>query len=238
MAERELVLDPKLQLDLTVDLYKKNMFGIKENPDDYITLKSGRKSPHYLDMRKGISSSHTRFAVASVLLDLAKSGAIKRGCDHPHEAYAHFAGAPEAMTSYMPKLAEIAGVSLLQPRVDITKATGNKTPVLGLYNQGDIIAAFDDVVTDGQTKIDTIQGLGRAGLDVVDYFVVVDREEGGAPQVLAETGIEITPALGVASMALMLRDEDLITTTQFDNVREYMSQYGDPHAQQALGMVA
>lgn len=238
MASRELLLDEQEQVDLAVDLARNNLFGVKENPDDYITLKSKRRAPHYLDIRPGISSAHTRDSVATALVSLAQAGAIRRGCDYPHDAYAHVAGTPEAITSYMPKVAELAGVSLLQPRVDIAKASGNKTPVLGRYNQGDIIAAFDDVVTDGASKIDAIRGLGSAGLTVVDYFVVLDREEGGAPQVLAETSVEITPALGVSNMVTILRAEGLINQTQYDNVAEYIGQYGDPAAKDALGVTA
>lgn len=231
----ELLLNSQDRVSLAVELSRKNLFGIREDPNDYITLKSGRKSPHYLDLRPGISSQYTRDAIAKALVSLTDKGALRRGCDYIHDAYAHLVGTPEAMTSYMPKIADLAGVSLLQPRVDMNKASGNKSPILGKYNQGDIVASFDDVVTDGASKIDNINGLDRAGLNVVDYFVVVDREEGGAPQVKAETGIEITPALGVSALVKILYAESLINQTQYDNVAEYIGQYGDAHAKAEFG---
>ncbi len=55
------------------------------------------------------------------------------------------------------------------------------------------------MITDGGTKIETIATLGRAGLTVGDYFVVLDREEGGSKDVADATGIEITPALGLVA---------------------------------------
>ena len=231
MSER-LLLDEGTQLELGMSLYKAGLFGIKENPNDYITLKSGRKSPHYFDIRPGISNIDLREDISYAMSDLAKAKADERGFKQGvTKAYDHFVGTPEAMTSYAMLIAYIGNMSLLQPRVDQNKATGNKTPVLGNYSQGDLIAAFDDVVTDGQSKIDMIGSLTASGLVVVDYFVAVDREEGGALQVFAETGVEVTPALAVSSLVTMLHSQGEITQTQHDNVAEYIGQYGDPHAQ-------
>jgi len=242
MSEHALLLDQEAQLKLTVGLYEQGLFGIKENPDDYITLKSERLSPHYLDIRPGISDVNTRDLVVQSMIDLAYTRAQTHHNNWIYtdleSVYDHIAGTPEAMTSYAAMIANQLDISLLQPRVDLTKATGNKTPILGRYKEGDKVAEFDDVVTDGASKIATIKGLGKAGLTVVDYFVVVDREEGGAPQVLAETGLAITPVLAVSDMALMLVAENKITNTQFDNVREYIGQYGDPRAKEVLGLAA
>jgi orotate phosphoribosyltransferase len=237
-AERVLLLPEEDQLNLTLFLHDQGMFGIHEDPTDFITLKSKRVSPHYLDARKGISEYESRQLVANTFIDLAEIR-VDPNRDKPLSAkYDHIAGTPEAVTSYIPSMADNYEISLLQPRVDIGKSSGNKSPILGRFNQGDRVAMFDDVVTDGKSKIDTIGGLATAGLVVADYFVLVDREEGGSPQVLAETGIEIIPALAVSSMALMLSAEGRISQTQFDNVSQYLAQYGDPSAKAALGTAA
>ncbi len=235
---RELLLSEDKQLALTLSLYERGYFGIQEDPDKFITLKSGRLSPHYLDMRPGISNHSFRDSIAKTMGKLADHRVPAHGFDTPHEAYAVVAGTPEAMTSYAVDIADELGVDLVQPRVSMEKASGNKTAILGVYSEGDNAAAFDDVVTDGQSKIDTIKGLRTAGLNVLDYFVVVDREEGGAPQVLETTGVEITPVLSLSNMAIMLFAEGQIGQTQYDNVRQYMTEYGDPVAQAALGIAA
>ncbi len=234
-VERRLLLPEKDQVELAFGLFDRGLFGIKEDPSEFIKLKSGRLSPHYLDIRPGISSVGARGLIVGSMIKLAERAAVdNRACDYVHEAYAHIAGTPEAMTTYAAIIAERLGMSALQPRVDTKKATGNKTPILGSYAPGDMVAEFDDVVTDGASKIDTIHQLGEAGLTVADYFVVLDREEGGAPQVAAETGVEITPALGVATMVKILDAEAAISQTQFDNVAAYIAEYGDPHAQATL----
>jgi len=224
------------QLDLGRAICRGGLFGIKDNPNDFIKLKSGRKSPHYFDIRPGISDIDLREDISYAMADLSIAKAITRGANEVNKIYDHYVGTPEAMTSYTALIADIYEMSLLQPRVDQDKKLGNKTPILGKYAKGDRVAAFDDVVTDGQSKIDMIGSLTASGLVVVDYFVTVDREEGGALQVYAETGIEVTPALAVSSLVTILRTENEITQTQYDNVAEYMSEYGDPEAQYLMNV--
>ena len=154
------------------------------------------------------------------------------------EVYDHLAGTPEAMTSYAAMIADQTDMSLLQQRVDLNKATGSKTPIFGIFEEGDTVAEFDNAIANGESKVDTIRSLSESGLVVVDYFVVLDREEGGTVRVTSETGVEITPALGLSSMIKMLRAENLINNTQLDNVVEYISKYGEPHAKTDLGIAA
>lgn len=219
MLGRELLLSERDQEVLAVGLYRTGLFGIKENPEDFITLKSGRRSPYYLNIRPGISRLDARDLIVDSMIKLVeKAAATNRNCDSMHEAYAHLAGTPEAMTSYVAIVADRTKMSVLQPRVDTQKISGNKTSILGDYIPADFVAEFDDVVTDGESKITTVRSLGNVGLNVVDYFVVLDREEGGAPQVFAETGLQITPALGVSALINILNSEALLTQTQSDNV--------------------
>jgi uridine monophosphate synthetase len=229
MASRELVLSEEVQWKLAAALYDNGLFGVKAKRAEYVILKSKRPSPHYLDIRPGLSSFATRHLIAGTMADLAVShtGKANMGVDY-------VVGSPEAMTSYATSIADEQRMGLLQPRVAKDKATGNKTPILGRYKEGERVSAFDDVITDGDTKIDTIESLRKGGLEVVDYFVVLDREEGGAPQVAETTGIEITPALGVSSMVRMLTSAGLFDQVQYDNVARYLTEYGDPHARELM----
>lgn len=233
--ENRLLFPYEDQLSLALILSNNGLFGIHEDPQQKITLKSGRESPHYLDMRKGISAFTARQAIAATMAELAERQTWRQNMvEEVAENYDHIAGTPEAMTSYAASIADILRMSLLQPRVASGKTTGNKAPILGQYRHGDTVAAFDDVVTDGQSKVDTFDSFAAAGLDVKDYFVVVDREEGGSPHVLEAVGLRITPALGVSSLVRVLRGAGQISQRQYDNVRRYMEQYGEPHAQEAL----
>jgi len=236
MINPELLLPEEEQLELAIELHQTGMFGIVDNPDDFITLKSERRSPHYLNIRPGISSIHSRDLITGSMVNLMAERTLEDRKETPRWVYDHVVGTPEAMTSYAAMIATEAAMSLLQPRVDTKKVSGNKAPIVGEYTNGDIVAAFDDVITDGESKIQTIDQLSQSGLVVADYFVVLDREEGGVPQVKAETGLKVTPAIGVSSLVKILQAESMITQTQFDNVAKYMAEYGEPHAKDNLGV--
>jgi orotate phosphoribosyltransferase len=222
------------QFRIAMHLHQEGMFGVHEDPENFITLKSGRLSPHYLDIRPGVSDASTRELIARGMLDLAGISYSHDSSGENTHQFDHIVGTPEAFTSYAATMADISHLNLLQPRV-ANKLVGNKTPILGRYKEGDQAALFDDVVTDGQTKIESITGLGSSGLVVAGYFVVMNRQEGGVPQVEEETGVQIQSALTVSKVVEMLTAEGVYSTTQFDNVKQYLEQYGDPDVAASMG---
>lgn len=227
MARNEnLLLNERTQLGLTVDLYRGGAFGIEEDPANFRQLKSGRMSPHYFSARGVLSNVSLRSSIAYSMLDLIDAKVNRSNpAGHATQHYDYMVGSPEAMTSYGAIIAHIGKMALLQPRVDMKKTRGNKSPILGDYVPGSFVVAVDDVVTDGETKIDLVKSLTEQGLKVKDYFVVVDREEGGREDVREVVGIDIVPALGVVSMVEMLDAESMISQTQLDNVNEYFAEY-------------
>lgn len=229
------VLSEEQQFTLAMHLHNEGMFGVHEDPAKFIILKNQRISPHYLNMREAISSKASRRIVADSLLSLANiQDSGEEEADPAGFPYDHIAGTPEAFTSFIPTMADLSEISLLQPRVG-EKKVGNKAPILGRYKQGDSVALFDDVVTDGQTKVDAIDMIRSAGLEVGGYFVVLDRQEGGAQQVLTERGIAIQSALRVADTVRLMRAEGVYSVTQFDNVKEYLQQYATPEVVASMG---
>lgn len=237
MAER-LLLDSDDQEQVGLYLFDQGLFGVREDPADYIRLKSGRLSPHYFDIRQGVSDWKTRRVVSTTLGALMSRRAVQENSPDLRGRYDYVAGNPEAMTSYAASLADHLKIGLLQPRVDQAKSTGNKTPILGRYQRNEAVALVDDVVTDGGSKEDMIRKMNESGLDVIDYFVVLDREEGGRLQVRQNTGLEIVPALSVSAMVHILEANNRLSGAQTDNVHEYMKQYGDPEARQVLGIIS
>lgn len=232
-AERPSPLSEEAQASLALVLHQEELFGIATRPEDFIKLKSERLSPHYFNIRDGISSYATRTFIARTMIDLAQ---IPTDPAELQDQSYHVAGTPEAMTSFATTIADLTQASLLQPRANLTKTTGNKAPILGRYSRGDWVDAFDDVITDGQSKVETIEALQQEGLMLCDYYVVLDREEGGRAQVKEATNFDVTPAIGVSSLVLFLREDGFITQAQFDSVRAYMAQYGDDHARERLSV--
>ncbi len=215
------------QHQLAEYLLGSQMFGIAEDPADYIEVISGRFSPHYFDARVGVSQPETLDFVATTMADLVLR---KTGVWDPTKlknCYDHVLGTPEAFTSYTAAMALKYKLSLLQPRVDTAKKRGNKSNIIGNVVHDAEVAAFDDVITDGVSKLELIKRVEEQGVSVVDYYVMLDREEGGAEKVWLETGTLVTPAIRLSRIVEILLSSSKISQTQYDNVVEYISQYGD-----------
>lgn len=218
----------------TVRLYKSGIFGIEEDPKNFRNLKHERKSPHYFDIRKGVSSFETRQLIGGMVNKLVQRRATSVSGQGKH--YDHFVGVPEAMTTYVVTAADNERKSQLQIRANKQKTSGNKTPIMGEYKTGDRIALFEDAITSGKSTIDEIDNVQAEGLIVEDVFVMVDRQEGGSETIRQQTGVNVIAGLAVAQMVDLLRAEELISETQRDNVAEYLGQYGEPRAKAVFGV--
>lgn len=223
------------QENAAVAFFRRGLFGIEEDPAQFRELSSERRSPHYFDIRKGVSSFRMRKMVANLAGNLVK---YQQSADEkPYKYYSHFVGVPEAMTVFTTTLADRERTSQLQIRANKQKNRGNRSPILGEYTPGDRVALFEDAVTSGQSTIDEIDTVHAAGLVVEDVFVIVDRQEGGVDAIREHTGVDVIAGLAVANMVQFLRAEGEITQTQYDNVAEYLTQYGDDNARRTLGIV-
>lgn len=139
------------------------------------TLKSGRRSPIYLDLRRLIAHPailrRTAQAYAQVLQGLT---------------FDRLAGLPYAALPIATAIALEMNRPLIYPRRE-AKDYGTKASIEGDYAPGEVIAVIDDLATTGDTKIEAIAKLTAAGLVVRDIVVLIDREQ-GARAMLAGAG--------------------------------------------------
>ena len=130
------------------------------------TLKSGKNSPFYLDLRRLVSYP-TQLAVIGAAL-----AARLRGLTFDHIAAIPYAALPIGVSAAMQ-----ANRSLIYPRREV-KAYGTSAAIEGVFAAGDVAVLVDDLATTGETKIEAIQRLQAAELVVRDIVVVIDREQG------------------------------------------------------------
>lgn len=214
--------------ELVIGLYGRGAIGFAETEEEFITLKSGRESPHYVNLRGMMS-----FARNHPMTKREQRGIrdlMIRGYAHaldyvPHD-FDHIAGIPQAVTHVAGAVAQFTGESDLNIRVkEGEKGYGKHKPVEGDLEVGETVVALDDVVTDGKSKDEVIEPLDLAGLVLKDYVVMVDRQEGGRQSVEA-TGRTLTAVVGMVAVTNILADNGLINPQQVEWAEAYREQFG------------
>jgi uridine monophosphate synthetase len=109
---------------------------------------------------------------------------------------------------------------MIYPRKEI-KTYGTSRAIEGRFQPGEKVLVMDDLITQGDSKLEAIAPLKEAGLIVEDILVVIDRQQGGA-EVLAERGYRLHSLLTMNEMIDILARHQAISTEQHTKVLEYL----------------
>jgi uridine monophosphate synthetase len=148
------------------------------------TLKSGLKSPIYLDLRRLVTYPRLLAQVASAYLAVLEKLEFDR-----------LAGLPYAAIPIVTAISLQAGYPVIYPRKEI-KTYGTKAEIEGEYQAGETAVVVDDLTTTGGSKFEGIQKLTTAGLKVKDVVVLIDRQS-GAKEALAREGFQLHAVLTI-----------------------------------------
>ncbi len=172
-------------------------------------LHSGELSPLYIDLRLLVSHPPVLQKVASALVRVL--GAL---------SFDRIAAIPYAALPIGTAVALESGWPLLYPRREI-KSYGTQRAIEGQFRPHERAVVLDDVLTTGKSKLEAILSLRAAGLRVEDIVVLVDREQGGAQQLLAQ-GYRVHPVLRLSRVLEALARHGRISAEQQERVRAWM----------------
>ncbi|MFN3648735.1 MAG: orotate phosphoribosyltransferase [Armatimonadota bacterium] len=198
---------------MEIEAFALELFRIGGVKFGEFTLKSGQKSPVYVDLRGLVSHPAALRAAGEALA--ARARTVECDC----LAGLPYAGLPLAVSASL-----ASGIPAIYPRKE-AKAYGTGQRVEGEIRPGQVAVVIDDVITTGGAKLELIEPLTAAGLVVRDVVVLIDRQQGGA-EALREHGLTLHSVFTLPELLTALRKHDAISPEQFEEVRAYLERSG------------
>ncbi len=174
------------------------------------TLKSGKTSPIYIDLR-----------ILASFPDVLARAAAAYAALLDHLTFDRIAAIPYAALPIGTAVALQTGHPLIYPRKEV-KEYGTRQAIEGVFAAGECAVVLDDLITTGGSKIEAIQPLQAAGLRVQDIVVLIDRQSGGQ-QELEKQGYRLHAVLTLQQMLDVLAQEQVITEAHKSRVLEWLA---------------
>jgi uridine monophosphate synthetase len=195
-----------LKQDLLKGLIDTECFRLGE-----FVLKSGIKSPFYVDLRKTSADPQLMKTVGKAYARLIKG---LEGVS--------IAGIPVAAVSLATAASMETGIPMIYPRMN-AKSHGTGNAIEGRFKAGDRVILLDDLITTGKSKIEAVKILRDAGLIVEDLVVLLERGAQGRKDMEA-AGIRLHSFARVEELFDRCVELKLIDDAKFQELTEFVKQ--------------
>ncbi|MFQ3621015.1 MAG: orotidine-5'-phosphate decarboxylase [Spirochaetales bacterium] len=171
-------------------------------------LKSGKVSPFYFDLRDIVSKPDIFQRMVDLLIEKVQS-----------MEFDVVTGIPYTALPYAAVVAQRLGKPLVYCRKE-EKSYGLGGSIVGCYQKGDRCLVIDDLITTGESKIETAEAFESAGLVVKDFVVFIDRSL-RAKEVLAARGYRLHSLVNLEEILSTLVTHGRITPQQAEHARTF-----------------
>lgn len=174
-------------------------------------LKSGAISPYYMDMRLLVSFPHLLQLVADVIWERLRLLSFDLIVGVPYAA-----------------LPIATAISLKHNRPIIfvrkeRKEHGRGKMIEGVFHMGQHVVIIDDVISDGESKLETVKPLQEEHLVVNDIIVLVDRGQGGIERI-KQLGYRVHTITAMDEILKVLYKYHRISQEQLDECKEFIKE--------------
>lgn len=166
-------LDPAEQVEVVKRLLGHDLIRYSNARD--LPLKSGGKTDIYINLRDARNDPRAMRFVAGLFENPLRRLGVRR-----------FVEVPDSVSCFAPLLARRLGHGYITVRESAKGGRVAKASTIGQMNYGERVAMFDDVITDGASKVEPYWECIRGGLKVKDLVVLVDRQQGWRKKFAAE----------------------------------------------------
>ncbi|HXF85855.1 MAG TPA: orotate phosphoribosyltransferase [Anaerolineales bacterium] len=174
------------------------------------TLKSGLKSPIYIDLRQIITYPKLLAQIAEAYLPILHRLSFSR-----------IAALPYAAIPIATAISLAGNYPMIYPRKE-AKTYGTKAEIEGEYHAGETVVVIDDLATTGGSKFEAIEKLTGAGLVVKDVVVLIDRQS-GAKESLAQVGYSLHAVLTITQMLDYWEETGKVEKGKIEATRKFLN---------------
>lgn len=162
-----------------------------------VILSSGKEADYYIDLRRITLHHEAAPLVGAVMLDMldeagiefTNAGGLTMGADPVGTALMHAAGqAGRAIDAFVVRKAQ--------------KSYGMGRQVEGPSVEGRNVVVLEDTSTTGGSALTAVEGVRKAGGNVVAVAVIVDRDTGSKERIEAEAGVPYLYIYGKEELGL------------------------------------
>jgi uridine monophosphate synthetase len=180
-------------------------------------IKSGAISPYYVDLARLLSSPAQLCVIAEVAAEQVRQIMLSDRIDKL--ASIELKGA-----LIVPSIACKVNLPCVVVRKE-EKAYGVTGRIAGAdVSKGDSILFFDDVISEGLSKVEGIKPLQELGANVKHMLVVVNREQGGKEN-LEELGFRVHALAKISEIVNSLYQKKHTSKVQTDEVLDYVKNF-------------
>jgi len=181
---------------------------------DYI-LASGKKSPYYIDLRQTISSPITMDWIGNALTRIVINEIGKDRIDK-------ILGVPTAGVPFATVVSQKLAIPLIYYR-QARKEHGVRKKIEGILDRNDRVLIIDDLITTGESVIESAEVVRDQGGVVNELVVLLDREQGGKER-LRSSRMEPHVLFRISDAMEWLHTVGLIEDKIFDTVKTYIKE--------------